>query len=115
MSEDASAQSPFTAELNQRKAHLEGLPGHQLNEDLEALRRCRYVFNTNATELAAHVGEFLHSSQFSRDVSEDYVNDLVRLYTQLFDVGYITRGFPTRSDASPMADHAGLRRKLSCL
>lgn len=37
------------------------------------------MFNTNATELAAHVGEFLHSSQFSRDVSEEYVNDLVRL------------------------------------
>lgn len=79
MSEDASRQSPFTAEVNRRTAYLEGLPGHQLKEDLEALRRCLYVFNTNATELAVHVGEFLHSSEFSHDVPEEYVNELVRL------------------------------------
>jgi len=31
---------------------------------------------STADALGLHVGEFLHSSQFSRDVSEEYVNDL---------------------------------------
>lgn len=60
-------------------AHLEALPAWQLKEDLDALQRCVYVFNTNAKELAAHVGRFLSSSQFSRDLPESYVNELVRL------------------------------------
>jgi hypothetical protein len=79
VSEQESEHSPFTIEMDKRTAHLEALQGFQLKEDPDALRRCLFVFNTNATDLAAHVGEFLHSSQFSRDLSDDYVNDLVRL------------------------------------
>ena len=60
-------------------AHIEALPGHVLKEDLEALRRCVHVFSKNAQQLVTQVGELLHSQQFSRDVSEKYVNDLVRL------------------------------------
>lgn len=79
MSEESSAASPFTAELDRRTAHLEALAGFQLKEDLEALKRCFYVFNTNANHLATHVGEFLNSARLSQDISDDYVNELVRL------------------------------------
>jgi hypothetical protein len=78
MSEDASRQSPFTAEVNRRIAHLEALTAFQLKEDLEALRRCLYTFTTNANELATHIGEFLISHHLARDVPEHYVDELVR-------------------------------------
>lgn len=65
--------------MKARQAHLEALPGFQLKEDLEALKRCLYVFNSNATELARHTGEFLNSLQFSQDVTENYTDELVRL------------------------------------
>jgi hypothetical protein len=74
-----SAHSSFTIELDQRRAHLESLLGFTLKEDLEALKRCLYVFTTNANHLAMHVGNFLNSSQLSQDISDDYVNELVRL------------------------------------
>ena len=78
MSDDTSGESPFTAEMNRRIAHLEALLAYQLKEDLEALRRCLYTFTTNANELATHIREFLISHHVARDVPEDYVNELVR-------------------------------------
>lgn len=78
MSEDASRQSPFTAEVKRRIAHLEALPAYQLKEDLEALERCLYTFTTNANELATYIREFLSSHHIARDVPKDYVNELVR-------------------------------------
>jgi hypothetical protein len=78
VSEDESRQSPFTAEMYRRRAHLEALPAFQLKEDLEALKRCLYTFTTNANELAMHISEFLVSHHVARDVPEDYVNELVR-------------------------------------
>jgi hypothetical protein len=87
VSEDASSESPFTAEMNRRIAHLEALPAYQLNEDLEALRRCLYTFTTNANELVTHTREFLISQHVARDVPEDYVNELVqRLHNYLKSV-----------------------------
>lgn len=79
MTDDLSGHSPFSIEMDRRKAHLEALQGFQLKEDLDALTRCYYVFSTNASELASHVGEFLNSNRFSRDLSDAYTNDLVRL------------------------------------
>jgi hypothetical protein len=64
--------------MDKRKAHLEALPAWQLREDLEALQRSFYTFNTNADELATHVGQFLSSSEIAREISDDYVNELVR-------------------------------------
>lgn len=77
--DETSARSPFTTEMEARQAHLEALPGFQLKEDLEALKRCLYVFTTNANELAKHTGEFLNSLQLSQDVTENYSDELVRL------------------------------------
>lgn len=71
-------RSPFGEEMDKRKAHLEALPAWQLREDLEALKRCFYVFNTNANELATHVASFLKSSQIAEETSDGYVDELVR-------------------------------------
>jgi hypothetical protein len=72
-------RSAFGEEMHKRRAHLEALPAWQLWEDLEALNRCFYIFNKNAKELADQVGRFLNSSQLSQELSDDYVNELVRL------------------------------------
>ena len=74
-----SPRSAFGEEMDKRRAHLEALPAYQLREDLEALKRSFYIFNTNATELASHVGRFLASTQLSQQLSDNYVNELVRL------------------------------------
>ncbi|WP_418002723.1 hypothetical protein ACNO8X_22100 [Mycobacterium sp. PDNC021] len=50
-----------------------------MKEDLEALKRCLHVFTRNASDLAAHIGQFLTSPQIAKEISEDYVNELVRL------------------------------------
>ncbi|MFL0295156.1 hypothetical protein ACJH6J_29640 [Mycobacterium sp. SMC-18] len=65
--------------MDMRKAHLEALPGFQLKEDLEALQRCLHVFSRNAADLAGHVSQFLTSPQIAKEISEEYVNELVRL------------------------------------
>jgi hypothetical protein len=73
-------RNPITAEIERRKAYLEALPGARLKEDLEALNRCSYTFGRNAQELADHVERFLASSTLhARELSDDYVNELVRL------------------------------------
>ena len=74
-----SPRSAFGEEMDKRRAHLEALPAYQLREDLEALERSFYIFNTNAMELASHVGRFLASTQLSQQLSDNYVNELVRL------------------------------------
>ena len=74
-----SPRSAFGEEMDKRTAHLEALPASQLREDLEALERSVHIFNTNATELATHVGRFLASTQLSQQLSDHYVNELVRL------------------------------------
>lgn len=64
--------------MDKRKAHIEALQGAQLKEDLEALKRCFYTFNTNAQELADHVGQFVLWTQNAQEVPDDYVDELVR-------------------------------------
>jgi hypothetical protein len=71
--------SAFGGERDKRPAHLDALPAAGLREDLEALQRTFYVFNTNAGELGVHVAKFVASNQMSNQLSDDYVNDLVRL------------------------------------
>lgn len=65
--------------MTRRKAALEALPGAQLKRDLDALNRCSYIIGENGKELAAHVAGFLNSQQHVSDVSDRYVNELVRL------------------------------------
>ncbi|KUI27213.1 hypothetical protein AU196_01365 [Mycobacterium sp. IS-1742] len=73
-------RNPVTTEMQRRKAYLKALPGYRLNEDLEALNRCSYTFSRNAQQLTEHVGTFLKSpTMWAREVSDDYVNELVRL------------------------------------
>jgi hypothetical protein len=72
-------RNPVAAEMERRTAYLEALPGARLKEDLDALNRCSYTFGRNAQELADHIGKFLQSSLSAQEVSDDYVNELVRL------------------------------------
>jgi hypothetical protein len=73
-----SPTSAFDIELDKRKAHIEALPAYELREDLDALERCFHVFNENANELMKHVGEFLQSKLLARQLSDNFVNELVR-------------------------------------
>ena len=75
--------SAHAGDMRRDIAALHTRPGWR---DLEALRRCLNTFTTNANELATHITEFLISHHVARDVPEDYVNELVRGATQLFDV-----------------------------
>ncbi len=67
--------------------HLDALPAYQLREELEALKRSFYIFNTNATELASHVGRFLASTKLSQQLSDNYVKRARLTTTQLPDFG----------------------------
>ncbi|OLP01065.1 hypothetical protein BVU76_17440 [Mycolicibacterium porcinum] len=64
--------------MDRRKAHLDALPAAQLREDLDALKRCFYVFNANAKELATHVAAFVMSLQIAGETSDGYMDELVR-------------------------------------
>lgn len=65
-------------ELERRKAHIEGLPGTRLKNDLEALNRCSYIIGENGKELERHVARFLNSQRHVNQLSDQYVNELVR-------------------------------------
>jgi hypothetical protein len=70
------------SQLSSRGARttFEALPGYRLKLDLKALNRCSYTFGRNAEELSRHVGQFLLSrTTLARELSDEYVNELVRL------------------------------------
>lgn len=73
-----SPTSDFGTEFEKRKAHLDALPAAQLRDDLDALKRCFYVFNRNANELATHVAAFVMSPQIAGETTDGYVDELVR-------------------------------------
>ncbi|MBO0852402.1 MAG: hypothetical protein J2P18_01380 [Nocardia sp.] len=73
------SQDPFVAEMERRKGLIEALPGARLKEDLDAMNRCSYIIGANGKELADHVEQFISSRQHVSDVSDPYVNELVRL------------------------------------
>ena len=70
--------SPFGIERDKRVAELEAMPGFRLNTDLAALGRAGHVMYRNAEELARHAKKFLQGRRYSRDVDDEYENELVR-------------------------------------
>ncbi|MET8423898.1 hypothetical protein [Nocardia sp. NPDC004860] len=77
--EQREYRTPLVAEMERRKALIEVLPGARLKADLDAMNRCSYIIGANGKELADHVGQFVSSRQHVNDVSDTYVNELVRL------------------------------------
>lgn len=70
--------SPFGIERDKRMAELQAMPGFRLNVDLAALGRAGHIMYRNAEELSKHATAYLTGRRFSRDVDDEFENELVR-------------------------------------
>jgi hypothetical protein len=65
--------------MDQRKAHLDSLPGKVYNDWFEALNRASRVFSGNGVELNNHVQRFVGSPMFVSELPDDFGFEAARL------------------------------------